>query len=831
MTEITQTLARLFESKRIIFWYDTKQELQAEFEAVNLPGVEKIVLGNNQFGLKYRMLQERPNQKFLLYHHGPQPNDLENWLLDVQLAHGEFRADQTALWLHELGLGLEFTEVIAPHAYFFKTANQRIKLKSLLKNDDTPNQILLKMVAVCAAAEPRLDAILESLLAELAAEKDKKLRQIQQCDLESFLWQQAELAYGYKSDASSIRDFAISLFKSAYAQGLEESSQLTTEATVFLKRWKDSVNYRPAFATLSSEFAKILNIQTDLEQREYQQLLDLDYFELIDRKILSDLVREVVNRTISRDTCAQLVRRRRQSCWYDQYRHLYEAIDVAARFLQHLDQVTLTISSFADGVAQYSRTWFALDQQYRQFIYHARQAGRMTILTDLINEVDNRYTNSYLLPLNDRWQSSVDVIEDWASVAQPRQADFFNTYIDPFLRKDNKVFVIISDALRYEAGAELADLIRQEDRYEATLEPMITALPSFTQLGMAALLPHDSLSLAPDGKTIHVSGQRSAGIEPRKKILEQKLNGQGTAMQADAFLNMGREESRALFRNHKVVYLYHNRIDAVGDDSKSEERTVDAVADALKEIILIIKRLAAANVSNMLITADHGFIYQHRSLDESDFSSQDPSGETILVKNRRFVLGHGLRDDASFKHFTSAQIGLDGEMEMLIPKSINRLRVRGAGSRYVHGGASLQEIVVPVIQVNKKRQSDVTKVGVDILRGANTVITTNQFTVRFYQTEPTTAKVQPRTLRIGLYTRANDLISDRHEILFDLPSENEREREIPVQFILTRQADEANGQEVILKLEEPIQDTSHYQDYKTARYTLRRSFTSDFVDF
>lgn len=828
MNEIAQTLTRLFESKRIIFWYDTKQELQAEFEAVRLPDVEKVVLGNNQFSLKYRMLRERPNQKFLLYHHGSQPDDLENWLLDVQLAHGEFRADQTALWLHELGLGLEFTEVIAPHADFFKAANRRITLKSLLKNDDTPNQILLKIVAVCATAEPRLDAILESLLAEFAAEKDEKMRLIQRCELENFLWQRAEMAYGYNSDASGIRDFAISLFKSAYEQGLGASSSLTTEATVFLKRWKDSVHYRAAFATLSNEFASILNIQADLEQREYRQLIDLDLFELIDRKILSELVREVINRTISSDACAQLVRRRRQSCWYEQYRHLYEAIDVAARFLHRLDQVTLTIHSFADGVAQYSRTWFELDQQYRQFIYHVRQAGQMTLLAQLIDEVDNRYTNSYLLPLNDRWQSAVDVVGAWTTVAHPRQSDFFETYVDPFLRRDKKVFVIISDALRYEAGAELADLIRQEDRYEATLEPMLTSLPSFTQLGMAALLPHDSLALAKDGKTVLVNEQRSAGIEPRRKILEQALNGRGTAMQADAFLNMGREESRALFRNHDVVYLYHNRIDAIGDDSKSEERTVDAVAEALQELIVIIKRLAAANVSNMLVTADHGFIYQHRPLDESDFSGQEPSGEKILVKNRRFVLGHGLRDDASFKHFSSAQVGLDGEMEMLIPKSINRLRVRGAGSRYVHGGASLQEIVVPVIQINKKRQSDVTKVGVDILRGASTVITTNQFTVRFYQTEPVTAKVHPRTLRIGLYTQSNDLISDQHEILFDLPAENEREREMPVQFMLTRQSDEANGQEVILKLEEKIQDTTHYQEYKQTRYTLRRSFTSDF---
>lgn len=48
---------------------------------------------------------------------------------------------------------------------------------------------------------------------------------------------------------------------------------------------------------------------------------------------------------------------------------------------------------------------------------------------------------------------------------------------------------------------------------------------------------------------------------------------------------------------------------------------------------------------------------------------------------------------------------------MQIPKSINRLRLKGSGSRFVHGGATLQEVVIPVISINKKRQSDVGKVG------------------------------------------------------------------------------------------------------------------------
>ena len=110
-SRIAQALNRLFERHRIVFWYDTKQELRNDFEALELAGIKKLELTNNEFGVKYRLLREEPEQKFLLYREGPQPANLENWLLDVQLAQGVFRTGQVGLWLAELELGLEFTDL------------------------------------------------------------------------------------------------------------------------------------------------------------------------------------------------------------------------------------------------------------------------------------------------------------------------------------------------------------------------------------------------------------------------------------------------------------------------------------------------------------------------------------------------------------------------------------------------------------------------------------------------------------------------------------------------------------------------------------------------
>lgn len=179
-------------------------------------------------------------------------------------------------------------------------------------------------------------------------------------------------------------------------------------------------------------------------------------------------------------------------------------------------------------------------------------------------------------------------------------------------------------------------------------------------------------------------------------------------------------------------------------------------------------------------------------------------------------------------NFRADQVGLTGQTEVLLPKSINRLRQQGSGSRYVHGGGSLQEVVIPVLRINKKRRSDIEQVDVEILRGGTSVISTGQLSVAFYQSEPVTDKMQPRRLRAGIYTQAGLLISDQHELIFDAVSDSAREREQQVRFVLTRAADEANNQEVLLKLEERVSGTTHYRLYRSAAYTLRRSFTSDF---
>ncbi|MBM3138617.1 MAG: BREX-1 system phosphatase PglZ type A, partial [Chloroflexi bacterium] len=498
--------------------------------------------------------------------------------------------------------------LVQDHIEFFKDERCRIALKTRLVKDDGHNAIRIKMLAVCVNAdiENRIESILEVLLADLAESQREKFGLIQVCNLDAFLWEKLATHFGYKSQSPSIRDFAITLFKSCYAQALDEESVLTQDALVFLKRWRDSIHYRESFENLSEEFAGILGVEQDLQNRDVLPLIDVDFFRLIDQRILSGLAQQIHERTLSAGDYANIIWRRRTTHWYKEFSDMYEALYYGSQFIHELGNADLHMDTLADGVRKYQNTWYKLDQHYRKFIMHVRAVQQKDLLVKLIELVENLYSNNYLLQVSDNWQKQVDSAPLWDAAPIPRQSEFFSRYISEYLANKNKVAVIISDALRYEIGQELAEIIEKEEGYSVEIDSMLSELPSYTQLGMAALLPNSELKILPDGNVL-VDGKPSAGLENRSKILSNTVDKGSIALRSEELLSMNRDKYREVTKGAQVVYVYHDQIDHVGDDRTSEGQVFDVVEKASSEILTLMKKLYDSYFSNILITADHGF--------------------------------------------------------------------------------------------------------------------------------------------------------------------------------------------------------------------------------
>jgi len=826
---IKETLKKLFYQHRIITWHDEKREMGSFFETFTLDGVQKILIENNEFGVKVRILSEEPDKKFLLYRPGLLPPDEQNWLLDIELGFPVFQADQASLWLAELGLGPAYKELVVQHRCFFEEDLLRERLGARISPEISQKQLRLEMLGVCVDQEARLDEILMALLEQGANKQTQAWDLIQSCHLEALLMDLVEGQFGYITENPTLTDFVFTLFESAYSKGLGKSPGLNNNALVFLKHWKDSQSYRQSYRLWAETYARTKNIDQALHDRDYRQILDIDYFMVIDQKIIRDLVNQVREKTITVQEVRKVLEKRQTTHWFDQFEEAYRAILSASEFLNVLKQSDFKIHNLRDGMDKYTQYWFQIDQHYRHYIYYQKRTGYSTLFESLNDMIENHYQNNYLLTLSGEWQQVLDHITQWPSGETSLQKYFYNDFVESFLQENNKVFVIISDGLRYEIAEELTNLINHEERYEAKLTSMWSTLPSYTQLGMAALLPNKNLSFSkPVTGAVEVDGRSSQGTDNRSKILANGVPSGGLAMQLSEFRELNAMDARALIRDNDVIYFYHNRIDSTGDKRLTEPQVFQAVQESLDELLDFLYKLVIANANNILITADHGFIYQHRPIDESEFASVDVEGSEIYYKDRRFALGKGLIEKDSLMKFKAQDVGIDSDIEIQIPKANNRLRLKGAGSRYVHGGASLHEVVLPVIHVHKLRAGEVRKVEVDVLGAGSQRITTGQISITLYQREPISDNVHFRKLRIGLYTLDGVLISDRHDVICNSPSENAQEREYPIQLILSNQTESANQQDVLLKLEEPIPQTNHYRIYKELKYQMQRVIGSDF---
>lgn len=825
---INQELQKHFQKHRIIFWYDEVREYLEAFGELSLDGVEKILINNNEFAVKYQILRKQPKQKFLIYRPHSRPIAEDNWLLDIELWAHEIRVDEIGLCLAELGLEgrAENIDLIKNHIFFFKNAKRREKFKAIIAPNDDNQTLVLKIISVCLGIKSfGFEDILLALLNNLLGNDEKIETLLAKSGLDVFIFGQLKRRFGYEAISPSIKDFCVWLFDSMFNEEIGERGEYFVAKGVFIDSWKNNRNYFETFKALSTQFAKDLGIASRIDEfiakNGYGRLLGFDNFRSLEPKIIICLIGDFIAKTLKPDDFYEILNVRKKQIWFEDYQNYYAALENAILFNRTFDGIDLRAQSFDDGVKKYTNIWYLCDQFYRKFIYHYQIIEKREILNEVFTQVENKYNNSYLFDVCNNWQQTLKA--HGFGTQYKIQSRFFKDNIKPIIDNDKKVFVIISDALRYEIGEELAAKILEEDRFDAKTEPMIASLPSYTQLGMASLLPNETLAFRDDDSGhVFADGQRTDSTEYRNKILSQFGC---AAVQAKEVLAFSSDELREIMKANKCLYIYHNQIDFIGDKRETEKNVFKACEDAIGEIIALIKKLSSNNASNIIVTADHGFLFQYSEIE--DFLSEKPVGDELLYQDRRFIIGRGLGASAGFAHFSESDLGLSGNLEVLIPNSLNRLLRKGSGARFVHGGAALQEMIVPVVHVNKKRQSDIEYVDIEILNNAKN-ITSGQLNVKLYQTRPVSEKIKARTLNIGLYSINGELISNQIDYVFDSIDVDVAKREHLINLVLNAASSKNNKEEVYLILKEKISKTNRLNDYKKTSYFLKRYMDNDF---
>jgi hypothetical protein len=261
---------------------------------------------------------------------------------------------------------------------------------------------------------------------------------------------------------------------------------------------------------------------------------------------------------------------------------------------------------------------------------------------------------------------------------------------------------------------------------------------------------------------------------------------------------------------------------------KNEPKTFDAVNSTFDTIIKTIKQVSNFNGVNIYITSDHGFLFTNQPTLDSEFCSVSSDGAIKL--NRRFVIGKDLETTSCVSKFGGKALGVDGNNEFLIPRSINKIRVKGGGNRFVHGGGTLQELVTPLLEVNiaKNKAEDTKEVNVEIFPIRN--ISTNTVNVALYQSEVLEGKMKPLTLKICFESVDGQILSDQITHKFDSIEEYDTNRESRFKFTFKQDINAYNNKTIKLVARKVLDGSSELPIYKELETKLVLSFFNDFDD-
>jgi hypothetical protein len=283
----------------------------------------------------------------------------------------------------------------------------------------------------------------------------------------------------------------------------------------------------------------------------------------------------------------------------------------------------------------------------------------------------------------------------WAVASSMRQS---HIYAEVVAEQPRPVAYFFVDAMRYEMGVELAE--RLPKTAEVAVRHAIGALPSITPIGMAALQPGASASFS----VVEQGGKLGARIDDaflpdlpaRKKFAAARVPGM-VDMSLDELLGLQASKLAKKINGAPVVVIRSQEIDHAGEAGFifQARQVMDTVIDNLARAI---RKLATAGVEYSVVSADHGHLF---ASDRDDSMKIEAPGGDQVDLHRRCWIGRGGATPPGCVRVSASALGYASNLEFVFPSGCGVFKA-GGDLAFHHGGASLQELIVPVLTVRLK---------------------------------------------------------------------------------------------------------------------------------
>ena len=775
------------DTRKLVFWYDDKGEFADDMDGIVLENAKVFRLEpDNQFYTKRFLEREDTTTSYLIYAPFPKPDVKENHLEDTMLYSKRFYADRASLLSVDLGIGEKYKPVIEKHIKFFASKERTQRFYDLEIENFNEENILVGMLAcICRTKTCSFEDAVRIVLTEGTLEDNSFLAEFEKYDLLSAFWKLCEQHFGYTDPKPTLEKLVVTMFVTMTDRQLSGEAPQAWKAFVsykfgniiaFLNNLSNNVLYRDRYDELSAHVATGLHADMVLAGYLPESLVECDSFIEIDQII----VKWIISRLIAEDTGAKLEQydipavcdKRMKMHFGRKTENAYRLLKSAYYLISAAGYIAPT--GFGNIIAQYRKSVYQIDQEYRAFYYSYNSMEDTVAFETLRTLVENIYTNEYLSKLLPKWNEGIQ--ESGAMGEIPLQRDFFRRYV---ANAKERTVVIISDALRYEVGQELLRRMQDDPKCTAKLDVQLSVLPSYTRLGMAALLPHFTFTMTDDFRVL-ADDILCDDLAGREKVLKMYAPN-GRCVQFDDIKNLKKNDLRSVFTGKQVVYVYHNQIDARGDKPNTEDEVFVACEEAIREIMDLIRKISVnANTYHFIVTADHGFIYKRDKLTESD-KIGGVSGKNAFI-NRRFIVAQEAVVDDGIDSMPMSRILENDDTKMVSYPISNNVFKASGGQNYVHGGSSPQEMLVPVLDIKMEKYHMETRPAQITLVSMVQKITNLITTMDFIQTDAVSDSIKPATYRIYFISEDNEKISNENIYVADKRDADETKRIFRMRF-------------------------------------------------
>ena len=808
-----------FYKRRIIIWYDEEKEFADQIDDLQIPDAEIIRLtGVNYFEVKQRIAVDEPAQNFLIYKPYADEKPEYNWLLDVELYSEDFRADLTAIWMDEMGIpsSVALRNQVKKYSKFLKAKSRREDVVKHADKLDSPMKLQLAIMAsIGESAKMDQVSIIRSVLRAGLDNNDNSLYQeFVKYDATDLFWSMVGKITGYTDVDRSLSALAAQILLTAGSRTLPEaalsgldrfvsvSSQHQAYCADLVSDWihsDDIQSYLPIAETVQDE----MHLENRFSKQTIESLADTEAFPCVDEVILTKLMTDIGNEIIETEKIDAVLEKRRTMVWFEDYKDYYDGIFALSRmqafFKEHAAGFhVVEAKKIWDA---YTKDYYKMDTYYRMFHMSYENSKKtyggklQDLFTGVCDKAERLYSNWFLSGLGHNWSEEIsgDLADRGYVEDIPRQVDFYGSRIK---NADTKVYVIISDAMRYEVAASLSDQLQRDMQGKVSLSSMQGIFPTITKFGMAALLPHQKMSLELNNDHLKVLDDGQATDSTYREKLLQEANKESIALKATDLVRMKRAERSALVKGKEVVYIYHDTIDETSHTS--EEKVFLACEESIAEIENLVKIIVNDfGGINIYITSDHGFLYTYSPLTEESKTDKSDFVHRIVEYGRRFaILTKGKDPD----YLLPVKL-LDGntDYEGYAPRESIRIKTSaGSGMNFVHGGISLEEMCVPLVSYKHLRNQskeyqrhrdkyDTKPVEVNLL-SANHKVTNMLFGINFYQKDAVGDNREAGVYNAYFVDAAGKKISDVAKIIADKRSTNAQDRTFRCTFNLKSQS-------------------------------------------